>query len=87
MIQIGVRVFIGTIQREYELLFDLLPGNEIDAQDNRCGNIVDVHRPLPKPSRPLAIAGVHIAVPIRDKPSRTKGNHVHMAVFSVILGD
>src|SRR5438477_10131038 len=71
----------------YELLFDLLSGNEIHAQDNRCGNIIDVHSSLPKPSRPVAIFGVHVAIPIGNKASWTQSNHVHMAVISVILGD
>jgi len=87
MIEISIRVFIGAIKREYELLPELLPGNEIEAQDNRRRNIVDVHRSLPKPARPVAIAGVDAAVPEGDKSSRAEGDHVHLAVLSIILGD
>ena len=31
--------------------------------------------------------GVHVAVPIRNEPSRAKSDHIHIAVFSVILGN
>jgi hypothetical protein len=87
VIQIGIRVFIGVVKRQHELLFDLLPGNEIETQDNRCRDIVDVHGSLPEPVGPVAVAGVHVAVPERDNPSRAEGDHVHLAVLSVILGD
>src|SRR4029077_20024212 len=85
--QIGICVFIGAIQRKYELLSEFLSGNEIEAQDNRGSNIIDVHRSLPEPSPPVAIAGVHVAIPMWNKSSRAQGNHVHLAVLSVIVGN
>jgi hypothetical protein len=87
VIQIGIGVFIGAIEREDELLSGLLPGNEIQAQDNRGGDIVDVHGSLPEPARPVAIAGVHVTVPVGNKPPGAKGDHVHVPVLSVILGN
>src|SRR5277367_3390762 len=46
-----------------------------------------MHGSLPKPSSPVAIAAVHITVPIWNKSSRAKGNHVDIAVLSIILGN
>src|SRR4029077_9664370 len=46
-----------------------------------------MHRALPEPARPVAVFGVHRAVPIRDKPPRAQRDDVHKAVLSVILGD
>ena len=87
MIEIGVGVFVGAIEREDELLSELLAGNEIETQHNRGGDIVDVHRALSEPARPVAIIGVHLAVPIKNKPSRAQRDHVDMSVLSVILGN
>src|ERR1700739_1116040 len=46
-----------------------------------------MHRALPEPARPVAVFGVHRAVPIRDKPPRAQCNDIHKAVLAVILGD
>src|SRR5271169_6200865 len=46
-----------------------------------------MHRALPEPARPVAVFGVHRAVPIRNKPPRAQCNDVHKAVLSVILCD
>jgi hypothetical protein len=87
MIQIGICVFICTIKRKYELLSELLSVNQIHARDNRRGDIINVHSPPPKPSRPITIVNVHVVVPKWNKSSGAKGNHVHIAVFSIILGN
>ena len=87
LVEIGIGVFIGAIKREHELLSEVLPGNEIQAQHHRRRNIVDVHRSFPEPARPVAVVGVYVAVPVGNKSSRAKGNHVDLAVLSVILGD
>ena len=76
--EIGLGVFVGAIERKDELLFDLPPGNEIQAQHDRRGDIVDVHRALPEPARPVAIAGVDVAVPVRNKTPGAEGYHVHV---------
>src|SRR3954470_6478934 len=44
-----------------------------------------MYSPFPKPSRPITIVGVHASVPKRNECSRTKCNHVHIFVFSIIL--
>src|SRR5689334_22807971 len=44
-----------------------------------------MHRALPEPARPVAVFGVHRAVPIRNKSSRAQCNDVDKAVLSVIL--
>src|SRR4051812_29383859 len=44
-----------------------------------------MHSSFPKPSRPVNIVCVHIPIPKWNKCSRTKCNHVHIFVFSVIL--
>src|SRR5215471_17767645 len=44
-----------------------------------------MHRALPKPARPVAVFGVHRAVPIRNKPPRAQCDHIDKAVLSVIL--
>jgi hypothetical protein len=85
--QIGIGVFIGAIEGKDELLADSPPGNEIQAQDNRGGDIVDVHRSLPEPARPVAIAGVCVAVPVRNEAPGTKSDHVHLPVLSVVIGN
>src|SRR5215471_20260380 len=87
MIEIGVGVFIGAVEGEDELLVELPPGQEIEAQDHRSGNVIDMHRALPEPARPVAVFGVHRTVPIRNKPSRAQGNDVDKAVLPVILRD
>ncbi len=87
MIQIGICVFICAIKRKYKVPPELLPGNEIHAQYNCCSNIINVHSPLPKPSRPVTIVSVHGAVPKWNKCSRAKGNHVYIAVPSIILSN
>src|SRR5690349_16119512 len=46
-----------------------------------------MHRALPEPARPVAVFGVHSAVPIGDKPPGAQCNDVHKAVLSVILCD
>src|ERR1700746_3215565 len=46
-----------------------------------------MHGALPEPARPVAVFGVHRAIPIRNKPSRAQCNDVHQPVLSVILGD
>src|ERR1700757_4086047 len=46
-----------------------------------------MHRTFPEPARPVAVFGVHRAVPIRNKPARAQGNDIHKAVLSVILRD
>src|ERR1700730_11046612 len=46
-----------------------------------------MHGALPEPARPVAVFGVHRAVPIRNKPSRAQRNDVHKMVLAVILGD
>src|SRR5271169_3085789 len=46
-----------------------------------------MHRSLPEPARPVAVAGVHVTVPMWNKTPGAKGNHVHMPVLSVILGN
>jgi len=74
-------------RREDELPVELAPGQEIEAQDHRGGNIIDIHRALPEPARPVAVFGGHRAVPIRNKPSRAQCNDLHKAVLSVILRD
>src|SRR5262249_3215907 len=84
---IGIGVFIGAIEGKDELLADSPPGNEIQAQDNRGGNIVDVHRSPPEPARPVAIAGVYVAVPVRNEAPGAKSDYVHLAVLSVVLGN
>ena len=66
---------------------ELAPGQEIEAQDHRGGNIIDMHRALPEPARPVAVFGVHRAVPIGDKPPRAQCDDVHKAVLPVILCD
>src|SRR6516162_1091870 len=87
MIEIGVGVFIGAVEGENELSVELPPGQEIEAQDHGGGDIIDMHRALPEPARPVAIFGVHRAVPVRNKPSRAQCNDVHKTVRSVILRD
>src|SRR6266581_7326993 len=87
MIQIGICVFIGTIKGKYQLPSELLPGNEIHAQQNRCSNIVDVHSSLPKPPRPVTIVSVHCAVPKWNKGSRAEDNNIHIAIPSIILSN
>src|SRR5271163_2516611 len=46
-----------------------------------------MHRALPEPARPVAVFGIHRAVPIRDKPPRAERDDVHKAVLAVILRD
>src|SRR5262245_42407491 len=87
MIEIGVGVFIGAVEGEDELPVELPPGQEIEAQHHRRGYIVDMHRALPEPAHPVAVSGVHRAVPMRNKPARAQRDDVHMAVLAVILGD
>ena len=70
MIEIGVGVFIGAVEGEDELSVKLPPGSEIEAQGHCAGDIIDVHCALPEPARPVAVFGVHRAVPIRNKPPR-----------------
>ena len=65
----------------------MAPGYEIYALDNCRRNIIDVHRSFPEPSRPVAIVGVHAAVPKWNKCPWTKGNHVHIAVLSIIISN
>jgi len=68
-------------------LSGLPPGNEIQAQDNRGGNIVDVHRALPEQARPITIAVIHVVVPVRNEAPGAKSDHIHLAVLSVVLGN
>src|SRR3984893_9431878 len=46
-----------------------------------------MHCALPEPARPVAVFGVHRAVPIGNKPPRAQCNDVHKAAPSVILCD
>src|SRR6516225_5816629 len=46
-----------------------------------------MHRAFPEPARPVAVFGVHRAVPVRNKPSRAQCNDVHKTVLPVILRD
>src|ERR1700751_6011677 len=46
-----------------------------------------MHGALPEPARPVAVFGVHRAVPIRNKPAWAQCDDVHKAVLAVILGD
>src|SRR6516162_8075883 len=46
-----------------------------------------MHRALSEPACPVAVFGVHGAVPIGNKPPRAECNDVHKAVLPVILGD
>src|ERR1700739_1777116 len=46
-----------------------------------------MQRTFPEPARPVAVFGVHRAIPIRDKPARAQCNDIHKTVLSVVLRD
>ena len=51
------------------------------------GDIIDVHGSSPKPSSPVAVFGVYVTVPMGNKGSWAKGDHIHFVVLSVIIGN
>ena len=83
--KIGIRVFIGTVDRQRKALLQSLPGQKIHTLDHRCSNIIDMHGTTPEPLCPFDVVVINRTIPIGNETTRTQRDDVHVMEIPKIL--